>query len=289
VLFLSQILVNGLLVGGLYACIALGFSLVWGVLNILNVLHGSLIMLGAYATFWLFHLLGLDPLASLPLTVVALFLFGYAVQRGIINQVVRAPMFMTLILTFGLDLIVVNVALYLWTGNIRSVAPPYGTATLSVLGVRVPLIRLAMFVLALLITALLFVFLTRTWSGRAIRAIRMDLEAARLMGVPIAHTYALTFGLGAAMAGAGGALMAVGFPFTPSVGSEYLARAFVICVMGGLGNMLGALVGGVMLGLVEQATTIVLGPGYQGFVTFVLLIATLLVRPQGLMGRTGYA
>lgn len=288
-LFLSQILINGLLVGGLYACIALGFSLVWGVLNILNVLHGSLIMLGAYATFWLFHLLGLDPLISLPLTIVALFLFGYGIQRGIINQVVRAPMFMTLILTFGLDLIVVNLALYFWTGNIRSVTPPYATATLTVLGARVPFIRLAMFLLALLVTGLLFMFLNRTWSGRAIRATRMDLDAARLMGIPIAHTYALTFGLGAAMAGAGGALIAVGFPFTPGVGGEYLARAFVICVMGGLGNMLGALVGGIVLGLVEQAATVVLGPGYQGFVSFALLIATLLVRPQGLMGRTGYA
>jgi branched-chain amino acid transport system permease protein len=109
------------------------------------------------------------------------------------------------------------------------------------------------------------------------------------MGIPIAHTYALTFGLGAAMAGAGGALMAIGFPFTPGVGGEYLARAFVICVLGGLGNMLGALVGGVVLGLVEQAATVVLGPGYQGLVSFTLLIVTLLVRPQGLMGRVGYA
>jgi branched-chain amino acid transport system permease protein len=289
VVFFAQVLVNGLLLGGLYACIALGFSLVWGVLNILNVLHGSLVMLGAYATFWLFQLAGVDPFLCIPLTALALFVFGYGVQRLVINQVVRAPMFMTLILTFGLDLIVVNLALYLWTGNVRSVAPGYATQTLTLLGVRVPLVRLAIFALALLITGLVFVFLHHSWSGRAIRATRMDLDAARLMGVPLAHVYGLTFGLGAAMAGAGGSLIAIGVPFTPAIGGEYLGRAFVICVMGGLGNMLGALVGGVVLGVVEQVATLVLGPGYQAFVSYALLILTLLLRPQGLVGRQGYA
>lgn len=287
--FIAQILVNGLLVGGMYACVALGFSLVWGVLNILNVLHGSLVMLGAYATFWLFRALGLDPFLCLPLTTAALFAFGYGLQRGVINYVVRAPMFMTLILTFGIDLVLVNVVRALWTGNIRAVVPWYATMSLTPFGVQVPVIRLAMFVLAFLVTGLAFLFLNRTWTGRAVRATRMDLDAARLMGVPIAHVYAVTYGLGAAMAGAGGTLIAVGFPFTPEIGSEYLGRAFVICVLGGLGNMVGALVGGVVLGVMEQAAGVMLGPGYQALVSVVLLLLTLLFRPRGLLGREGYA
>lgn len=287
--FYAQLLINGLLLGGLYACIALGFSLVWGVLNILNVLHGSFVMLGAYATFWLFRWLSIDPLLSVPLAAAALFLFGYGVQRAVINYVVRAPAFMTLILTFGLDLIVVNLALYLWTGDIRAVVPSYATATLALFGVRVPVVRLLIFGLALAVTGLVFVFLGKSWTGRAIRATRMDLDAARLMGVPIARVYAVTFGLGAAIAAAGGALIAVGFPFTPGVGGEYLGRAFVICVLGGLGNMFGALLGGVVLGVVEQVAAVALGPGYQGLVSFALLILVLLVRPRGLLGREGYA
>jgi len=170
-----------------------------GVLNILNVLHGSLVMLGAYATFWLFRALGLDPFLCLPLTTAALFAFGYGLQRGVINFVVLAPMFMTLILTSGIDFYLVHVVRALWTGNIRAVVPWYATMALMPFGVQVPVIRLAMFVFAFLVTGLAFLFLNRTWTG-PIRATRMDLDAARLMGVPIAHVYAVTYGLGAAMA-----------------------------------------------------------------------------------------
>lgn len=287
-MLLLQVGINGILLGGIYACVALGFSLVWGVMNIINVAHGAFLMLGAYVTYWAFTAWRLDPFLSIPLSVAALFAFGYAVQWGIINRIVRAPIFMTLVLTFGLDMLIVNLALLAWKANYRTVAPWYAPLSLAAGGVIVPASRLAIFAVSLIITGALYMFLSRTRMGRAIQATRMDLEGAQLVGVSIGRIYAWTFGIGAAMAGAAGSLLAVVSPVSPIMGAAFLGKAFLVCVLGGLGNMAGALVGGVILGLFETGAAVAFGPGYQDAASLVLLLVVLVIRPAGLLGRAYY-
>jgi len=284
----GQIFVNSILLGGIYACIAVGFSLVWGVMSILNILHGTFLMLGGYVTFWLFTLLGVDPFLSIPIAAASMFILGYAIQRGLINQIIRAPMFMSLILTFGLQLIFVRLAIFFWTGDFRSVQPSYASFSLSFFGLTIPFIRAAIFVLGVLLTGALFWFMGRTRTGRAIRATRMDLDSSQLMGVNIARIYAITFGIGAAVAGASGSLVGVGFAISPVSDVEFLSKSFIICTIGGLGNIAGALAGGLILGLAENFGALFLGPGLQNAVGYVLLILILIVRPSGLLGREGF-
>ncbi|MDP6085352.1 MAG: branched-chain amino acid ABC transporter permease [Nitrospinota bacterium] len=206
-----------------------------------------------------------------------------------INLVIRAPLFITLILTFGLELFVVNMALYFWTGDYRVVQTAYAEFSFRVGSLVIPLIRLSLFFMGFLLTGLLFWFMAKTRTGRAIRATRMDLDGARLMGVNIGRIYAITFGLGAALAGAAGSLVSVGFSISPVMDLEFLAKSFVICIIGGLGNMMGALVGGLVLGLVENFGAYYFGPGYQNAIGFIIMVLVLFIRPEGLLGKAGYA
>jgi len=284
-----QAVINGLLLGGIYAVVALGFSLVWGVMNVINVSHGAFVMLGAFATYWLFVLFGLDPFVGAPLAMVALFVVGYAIQKYVINLVVRAPIYMTLILTFGLDLLIVNLGLIAWSADFRSVNTAYAGQGLVLGPLVIPYARAGTLLLALLASAALFAFMDRTRTGNAIRATRMDLEAAEGVGVRIDRIYALTFAIGAALAGLAGGLISATLPITPIMGLTYTGKAFVVTALGGLGNMGGALVGGIVLGLAETLGATVFGPGYQDAIGYVLLVLILVVRPAGLLGRAYYA
>lgn len=286
---LAQALLNGLLLGGIYALVALGFSLVWGVMNVINVSHGAFVMLGAFTTYWLFVGAGLDPFLGAPVAMALMFVLGYLLQKYVINLIVRAPMFMTLILTFGINLVIVNLGIVAWTGDVRSI-----TTGLSGQGVVlgpfvVPYVRAATLLIALLATAALFVFMDRTRTGSAIRATRMDLLAAEGVGIRIDRIYALTFAIGAGLAGLAGALISVTLPITPFMGLTYTGKAFVVTALGGLGNMAGALVGGLVLGVAETVGAALLGPGYQDAIGYALLVLILVLRPSGLLGRVGYA
>jgi branched-chain amino acid transport system permease protein len=276
---------NGLLLGGTYATVALGFSLVWGILNVVNLAHGALVMLGAYTTFWLFTLYGVDPFLSLPVTGAVLFVVGYAVQRGLINQVIRAPFLITFLLTFGLELLITNIAQAAWTADFRSVTTAYSGRSLSLGPVTLPLVRGISLVIACVVAVLLHTLLTRTRLGTAIRATASDQEAARLMGIPIARVYAITFGIAAASAGIAGGLISLSFPIFPAMGAGYTLVAFVTCVLGGLGSVPGALVGGLFLGLLQTYAASWLGPNYDNLIAFSALILVLLARPAGLLGR----
>ena len=286
---LAQALLNGLLLGGIYVTVALGFSLVWGVMNVINVSHGAFVMLGAFTTYWLFASVGLDPFLGAPLAMALMFVLGYLVQKYIINWIVRAPMFMTLILTFGLNLIIVNLGLIAWTGDVRSITTPLTGQGLSVGELIVPYVRAATLLVALLATFALFVFMDRTRTGNAIRATRMDLLAAEGVGIRIDRVYALTFAIGAALAGLAGGLISATLPITPFMGLSYTGKAFVVTALGGLGNMAGALVGGLLLGIAETVGAALLGPGYQDAIGYLLLVIVLVLRPSGLLGRAGYA
>lgn len=283
-----QVLANGLVLGGLYACIAVGFSLVWGVLNVINILHGSFIVLGSYVAYYAYTAWGIHPFVAVPLAGAVLFLLAYALQAGVINPVMASPVLTTLILTFGLDLLLNNAMLVLFKADYRKVnlANPLGVLDLG--GIVMPLDRVAAMALALLLTGALYWVLSASRVGRAIVAVRMDREAAALMGVNVGRIYAVTFGLGAVMAGAAGSLLSVIFPISPLNGPLYLGKAFVICVLGGLGSVGGALVGGLALGVIESFSALAFGPEHALTVAFALLIVLLVVRPTGLLGRRGY-
>lgn len=283
-----QILANGLVLGGLYACIASGFSLVWGVLNVINILHGSFIVLGGYLAFFAYVKLGIHPFFSILIAAPLFFAAGYALQATLINRMIAAPVLLTLSLTFGLDLMVANGMLLAFTADFRKLIldPPLGVLALG--PVVIPVDRLLAMVLALALTGLLYLLLARSRIGRAVVAVRMDREAAALMGVNIKRIYAVTFGLGALMAGVSGPLLAMVYPISPLTGPTYLGKAFVICVLGGLGSVPGAMVGGLALGVVESFGALWFGPEHAVTLSFLLLIAVLLVKPTGLLGRKGY-
>jgi branched-chain amino acid transport system permease protein len=280
-----QDLVNGLLAGGIFAVVALGFSLVWGIMNIINLAHGALIMLGAYTTYVLFTAFHIDPFVSIPISFAVLFVFGYCVQRFVINFVVRAPILTTFLLTFGLSLLIVNVALLIFHGDIKGIETSYSGSNFALGPVTVAYVKLWTLVAALVITTLVHVFLTRTKTGRAIRAMAMDIDAAQLSGVRVAHLYAIVFGLGSGLAGAAGALISLSFGLQPSMGDPFVISAFVVCVLGGLGTVQGALVGGLVYGVLESFGSQYIGTGLQDAVALVVLLIVLIVRPNGILGK----
>ena len=283
-----QIAANGLVLGGLYACIAVGFSLVWGVLNVINILHGSFIVLGSYVAFFAYVHLGIHPFVSIVIAGAVLYALGYVLQAGIINRVVTAPVLITLTLTFGLDLILNNAMLVAFTADYQAVNLANPLGTLKIGPVYLPGDRVAAMVLAMLLTLLLYRLLRDSRIGRAIVAVRMDREAAALMGVDVKHINAITFAIGALMAGAAGALLSIIFPISPLNGPLFLGKAFVVCVLGGLGSVPGAMVGGLVLGVIESFGAYWLGPEHSMTLSFGLLLVLLFVRPSGLMGRRGY-
>ena len=283
-----QIAANGLVLGGLYACIAVGFSLVWGVLNVINILHGTFIVLGSYVAYFAYVHAGIHPFVSIIIAGMALYPLGYALQAGIINRVVAAPVLITLTLTFGLDLILNNAMLVAFTADYRAVTLAHPLGSIEIGPVFLPGDRVAAMALALLLTVLLYRLLRDSTIGRAIVAVRMDREAAALMGVDIRHINAVTFAIGAFMAGAAGALLSIIFPISPLNSSVFLGKAFVVCVLGGLGSVPGAMVGGLVLGIIESFGSYWFGPEHAVTLSFGLLLVLLFVRPSGLLGRRGY-
>lgn len=284
----AQVLINALVLGCLYACIAIGFSLVWGVLNVINLIHGSFIVLGAYLAWGLYQSLHISPWYALAIAAPLFFAFGYLIQRLILNRVITAPVLVTLTLTFGLDLILNNAMIYYFKADYRklTLTPPMGS--ISLFDVVVPVDRLIATASALALTGVLYLILRRLRVGRAIVAVRLDRDAATLMGVDVNSIYAIAFGLGAALAGCAGVLMALIFPISPLTSTAYLGKAFVVCVLGGLGSVSGALAGGILLALIEGIGSTLIGPAHATTLSFVLLIIFLIVRPQGLLGRKGF-
>jgi len=280
----------GLVQGGLLALVAVGFSLVWGILNVINLSHGALAVTGAYVAWLLNTRFGLDPFLAIPVVAVCLFALGYAIQRWLINLVINAPIFLTLLLTFGLSLVILNVLQLVFTADDRSVETAYASQSFVIGTVNIPYGRLAACLLAVAITGVLVVMMTRTRIGRAIGATGMDRGAARLMGIRARHIYALTFGIAAALAGIAGAMIATVGSFNPTTTPTQLTfDAFVISVLGGLGNMYGALVGGLVLGVAESVGGLLLTGTWVNAIAMAVLIFTLIVKPSGLLGKAQYS
>lgn len=279
---LAQSVVNGLLLGGIYALIAAGLTLVFGVMRVINFAHGEFVMLGGLATYSLFAVFGLNPLVSLVILIVVGFLVGDLVQRGLTSRVVSAPPMMSLLLTFGLSLFLIGLAQWIWGNLFRSV--PFLSGSWTAAGLALPRMRIVGFGVAALLTGVVFVFLQRTRTGKALRATAQHAEVALTCGIDVDRMRRLAFSIGTAMAAAAGTLLVTFVALHPQVGRLYILRAFAIVILGGLGSFTGALLGGLILGLVEVFGTLYLSSAVGQASAYLVLLLVLLTRPGGLLG-----
>jgi branched-chain amino acid transport system permease protein len=279
---LGQVIVSGILAGSLYAMVALGLGLIFGVMRVINIAHGPLLMLGAYTTYFLTTRVGMNPFLTVPVAMAALFVVGVLLQRGLVFRVVDAPELSSLLLTFGISIALVNLAQLAFTSDLRAVEYITGAWVIGGLAISKP--RMIAFLFAAAVTALSFLLLQRTRLGKAVRATSQSREVAMVCGVDVARIHMITFGLGSALAAAGGALLAVIVAIQPEMGGVWTFKSFLVIVLGGAGNYPGALLGGLLLGLVEQVAALFLTSQLSEVVAYVLLVLVLLVRPSGLLG-----
>ena len=279
---LGQVIVSGLLAGALYAMVALGLGLIFGVMRVLNVAHGPLLMLGAYITYFLFITVGLNPYLSLLVSMPIVFVIGVALQHFLVRRVVDAPELSSLLLTFGISIALVNVAQLAFTSDLRSVEFITGAFLVGPFAFSKARVIACLFAAA--ITALAFLFLQKTRLGKAIRAVSQSREVAQVCGIDVHRIHMLAFGLASALAAAGGSLMTVMIAIQPEMGAVYTFKSFLVIVLGGAGNYPGALLGGLLLGLVEQLASLFLTTQVNEAVAYVLLVLVLLLRPTGLLG-----
>ena len=278
----GQVVISGLLAGALYSMVALGLALIFGVMRVINVAHGTILMLGAYTTFWWFQLLGINPYLSLLLSMPLMFLLGVFLQRSMVHRVVDAPELSSLLLTFGISIALVNVTQYAFSSDVRSVEFLTGSFLVGPLALSKS--RLISFVFAVGLTLFAFWFLQKTKLGKAIRATSQSREVAMVCGVNVQRIHLYAFGMASALAAAGGSLVAVIVAIQPEMGQVYTFKSFLVIVLGGAGNYPGALLGGMLLGLVEQLSSLFLTTQVSEAVAYVLLVLVLLLRPTGIFG-----
>jgi branched-chain amino acid transport system permease protein len=282
---LATVVVGGLMQGGVYAMFAVGLTLIFGVMRIINAAHGEMVMMGAYLTWVCFFYLGIDPLLSLVLTLPVAFLFGVAVQKLLLNAAVGAPELTGLLITFGLGLVMIYTAELIFTTDFRTI--PYAPGTVRLTStIAVGQNRLISFVMAIVISTVVYLFLKLTRLGKAVRATALNAEVALVCGINVRRIYLVTTGLAAALATAGGALVSIQFGFNPETGVVYTLQAFAIIILGGRGHYVGALIGGVMLAVLENLVSLMVpnGTAMVELAAYGLMIAVLLIRPGGLMG-----
>jgi branched-chain amino acid transport system permease protein len=282
IVLIFQGIVNGLLIGGVYALMAIGLSMIFGVLNIVNLAHGEFAMLGMYAAYFAYTIFGIDPYILLILAIPIAILAGTLVERFLIEPIVEAPHSSHILLTIGISLILQNIALFIWTANFRSIHPVYAEMSIHIGGVGISVPRIGALIAALILSGLLYLILQRTDIGKAVRACSNQRDAAYLCGINVQRIYGVTFGIGAACATAAGIVVMPFYFAYPAVGSTFIGTAFVIVVIGGMGNFLGALVGGFIVGLGEAIGEIVLPGATKVLVTYLILVLVLIFRPTGL-------
>ena len=283
---LLQTLLDGLMLGGVDSFAAVGFSLIFGVMGIVNLSHGIFVVAGAYIALVLWQHAGVDPLLAIPVIMVALFLVGYGYQRTLIQWATeRASIVSSLLVTFGVALMLRNVMLLAFSPDFRSIAPGYSFAGIVLGPWRIDLVRLAGLATGLVLLSVLGLALARTAFGRVVRATAQQPLAASLSGIDIRHVYGLTFGVGAAFGGASGAVIGMMLAFSPASEGLWTLNAFVVVVLGGVGSPQGALLGGLLLGVISTLTAQYVGPAFTNAMMFLVLVVMLVVRPQGLLGN----
>jgi len=281
---LLQLLVNGLLLGGSYAIISIGLTLIFGVVRIVNFAHGEFLMVGMYVVWLCAQHLGLHPYASIPIVVLILFGLGALMQRNIIQPLLSADGHIQIFATVGVSTALLNLALILFGADIRKVDASFGTQPFSIGGITFVSGQLITFVVAIVVATALHLFLRHTYTGRAFRALAQNRVAAALMGVNVNAMYVLAFGMGTALVGLAAALMTVQYPAFPTVGSYFVLTAFVIVVLGGMGSLPGAVIGAMFIGLIDSFAGYYVGPDLKEVVYFLVFLSILSIRPTGLFG-----
>jgi branched-chain amino acid transport system permease protein len=282
---LLQTLLSGVLVGLVYALVAIGLTLIFGVMDIVNFAHGEFLMLGMYASFWGYALLRLDPMFTLPFTALALFAVGVAIYRLVIRRIIDAPMLSQIFTTFGLMILLRGLAQYLWKPDFRSVDQTVVAGKVAFGGLQFGLPQVVAALGAIATTGVVWWFLRSTRLGAALEATAADKEAAALMGIDSRKMFALAWGIGAACAGVAGALLSTSYPIFPEVGSTFILVAFVLVALGGFGSVTGAFWAGILVGIVEVVGGFLWDPAYKMVLVLSLYLLVVWVRPQGLLGK----
>ncbi len=275
---------NGLTTGGLYALVALGLTLIYGVLHIINFAHGALLMLGLYAVYFLNVQFGIDPYVALLIVPPAMFALGYGLQRGIIGRASHGRDENILLVTLGLSIIIENLSLFFFRSDTRTVDTPYSFDVVEIFGAFLPYPKVVAFIGALVTAALLWLLMSRTDLGRAIRALAKERKGAQLVGINADHVFAMSFGLGVACLGVAACLLLPSYYVNPQVGGGFVLIAFTIVVLGGMGSFVGALIGGLIIGVVEALGGLFLGESLGQIGIFLIFILVLIFRPTGLFG-----
>ena len=281
---LVQQLVNGLLIGFMYSLIAIGLTLIWGVMNIVNFAHGDFLMLGMFTSFWLYTLYGLDPLFSIPICTALLFVLGLLIYRFIVSKVMRGPMLAQLVVTFGVSIFLANLAVFLWTPDFRLIEKPllHGTWELGEVKLSIP--KFVASIGSVVASIFVFFFLKKTKTGKAILATEMDREAALLMGINTERINSLSFAIGAALVGIAGAFLSTYYYIYPQVGGTFGLIAFSTVALGGFGSIEGAFIAGILIGLAQTLGGYLFDPAYKFAIVFLIYLIVVWIRPQGLLG-----
>jgi len=282
---LATPVVMGILLGGLYAVIALGLSLVFGVVKEINIAHGDLVILGSYFGYVAMAVIGIDPILSLIIGMPLLFGIGFAIQKYLLNRAFRISMDATLIIAFGISIILQNTYQLLWTPMARGLTTPYSLESFSAGPIHIPLVYLLDFLVAIVVMLVLREFLKRTYLGKAIRAAAQDRKTAHLMGINTDRVYAFTFAISMALAAIAGVFLGLTFSFTPISGMSFLIIALGVVVLGGMGSILGTFVGGIAFGLAQTLGGYFLGVAAQMLVAYIMVLVVLAVTPRGIFGR----
>jgi len=280
-----QAILNGILLGGIYIAISVGLSFAFGVMHLINIAQGDLVMLGAFMGYWIYIFVGIDPIFTFPLIFIVFLAIGYVTQKSLVASVMGAPPLMNLVLFFGVSIAIGNAALFIWSPIARITTTELSGASLSFGGLSMPIARLLAFMFSLAMVLSLFVFLRRTKTGMAIVATAQDREAARLMGVDVEKTFAITLGIGFGTAGMAGGLICQIVSITPTMGGIYTLFAFFITVLGGMGYLPGTLVGGLLLGILQSLIITYQSTSIVYLVLFLILYLVLVFRPKGIFGK----
>ena len=278
-------LINAILLGGFYALMGMGFSLQWGVSGIINLSYGAMVILGSYVSLTVFDLFGIDPFISMAISGALLFMLGAISYRTLLQPFLKGGIVFTLILTFALSLILENIILKIWSADYRMIRLSYAGKNFRLANAYVPLIKFLAFILAMLVIYLVYLFMKNSKLGRGIQAAALDREGAQAVGIDIEKMYMINFALGAALAGIAGSLWASINSFSPHLLGPIVGKVFIIAILGGLGNIWGAAVGGLVLGFAETAGATFLGSQWQEALGLAIMVSVLLWRPHGLIGK----
>lgn len=281
----QQIIIEGIINGSIIALVAIGISLIWGIMNILNFAQGEFLMLGMYVGFFMNKVFGWDPIFSLPIAAIVLFFLGFAIYKTMISRVLKGPLLSQRLLTFALSMVLLNVALMLFSGEYRTVSNLMFTGQINILGARISVTKIIPFITCIILAVGLNLFVNKTRIGKAIQATSMDRSAASLVGIDSERSFALAFSISAAVTGMAGCILTYYYYVFPGVGATFQLFGFIAVAMGGFGSIIGALLGGIIMGIIDTSAGVFVGPAFKYLAVCVAYVVIVSVRPKGLFGR----